>query len=137
MADLPDDLSMEDLVRAYVKARAAIDEKKEQHKAELEVLEKHFDVIAAALLDQCNDLNADSIKTAAGTVSRRISSRYWSSDWDSMYEFIREHNAPFLLEQRIHNGNMQQFLEENPDVMPIGLQTNRKYVIQVRKPNAR
>jgi hypothetical protein len=30
-----------------------------------------------------------------------------------MYQFIKEHDAPFLLEQRIHNGNLKQFLADN------------------------
>ena len=41
-------------------------------------------------------------------------------------------NYPF-----IHNGNMKQFLEENPDMLPIGLQADRKFVIQVRKPTSK
>jgi len=52
-----------------------------------------------------------------------------------MYKFIAENDVPFILEKRIHNGNMKQFLEENPDALPIGLQVDNKYVIQVRKPS--
>jgi hypothetical protein len=29
---------------------------------------------------------------------------------------------------------MKEFLEDNPDQMPVGLQTNRKYILSVRKP---
>jgi hypothetical protein len=51
-----------------------------------------------------------------------------------MYSFIEKHNAPFLLEKRLHNGNVKQFLEENPDALPVGLQVDNKYVVHVRKP---
>jgi hypothetical protein len=51
-----------------------------------------------------------------------------------MYQFIKEQDAPFLLEQRIHNGNMRQFLEDNPDTLPMGLNADTKYAITVRKP---
>jgi hypothetical protein len=54
-----------------------------------------------------------------------------------MYKFMQEHEAMHLLEQRIHNGNMKQFLEENPDAMPAGLQADRKYTVQVRKPTSK
>jgi hypothetical protein len=54
-----------------------------------------------------------------------------------MYEFIRENDAMHLLEQRIHNGNMKQFLSENPDELPVGLQADSKYVVRVRKPTAK
>ncbi len=131
------ELPINELVSVYLKIRTAIQQKEEQHKQEIEALKQELDAITAPLLDLCNTENVDSIRTPVGTVSRRINSRYWTTDWGSMYEFIKNHDAPFLLEQRIHNGNMKQFLEENPDVVPAGLQADRKYVIQVRKPTAK
>jgi len=131
------DLSIEDLVGIYLKIRNAIEAKEEQHKAELQELKDQFEVIGGKLLEICNEQGVDSIKTSAGTVSRRVSSRYWTSDWDSMYSFIKENDAPFLLEQRIHNSNMREFLENNPDRFPAGLQNERKYAVQVRKPTAK
>lgn len=131
------DLSTVELVDIYLKIRTAIQDKEEQHKLEIQALKDQFEVIGNRLLEICNEQDADSIKTSAGTISRRVSSRYWTSDWDSMYRFIMEHNAPFLLEQRIHNSNMRQFLEDNPDELPAGLQNERKYTVQVRKPTAK
>lgn len=131
------DVPLEELVSVYLKMRSAIEEKEEQHKAEIASLKEDFDVVANKLLSLCNDLGVDSLKTPVGTVSRRVTSRYWTSDWESLYKFIRDHDAPYLLEQRIHNSNMRQFLEENPDELPMGLQADRKYSIQVRKPTAK
>ena len=127
----------EQLVAVYLKMRAAMADKEDHHKAEMATLKEEFDTVSSKLLELCNDINADSIKTPVGTISRRITSRYWTSDWDSMYRFIKEHDATFLLEQRIHNTNMRQFLEENPDEFPEGLQADRKFTIQVRKPTAK
>lgn len=135
--DTKEEIPTDRLVAIYVKIRTAIQEKEEQHKAELAQLKEQFDVVSQKLLEVCNEQNADSIRTPFGTISRRVSSRYWTTDWESMYNFIKEHDAPYLLEQRIHNGNMKAFLEENPDVLPAGLQADRKYVIQVRKPTAK
>lgn len=132
-----ENLNINDLVSIYLKIRNAVEEKEAQQKAELQELKDHFDVISNKLLEFCNEQNLDSIKTPVGTVSRRVSSRYWTSDWDSMYQFIGENDAPFLLEQRIHNTNMRQFLEDNPEKFPAGLQNERKYAVQVRKPTAK
>ena len=131
------DLAVDELVGIYLKIRSAIEAKEEQHKIELQELKDQFDVVGNKLLEICNEQNMDSIRTPVGTISRRVSSRYWTSDWDSMYRLISEHDAPFLLEQRIHNTNMRQFLEENPDKFPAGLQNERKYTVQVRKPTAK
>jgi hypothetical protein len=129
--------TIEEMVGIYIKIRNRIEEAEERHKSELEKLKEEYDIVSQHLLGICNEQNLDSIKTPAGTVSRRVSSRYWTSDWAQMHQFILDNQAPFLLEQRIHNGNMKQFLEENPDTLPIGLQADRKFVIQVRKPTSK
>ena len=123
-----------DLVAAYRKLRKAIGDEEEAHEAKVASLKEKLDLVATELLNFCNEQNVDSIKTPFGTVSRRVQTRYWSTDWEEMHKFIVEQNAPFLLEKRVHNANMKQFLEENPDVLPIGLQVDNKYVVQVRKP---
>jgi len=134
---MEDEFTLYGLVTVYLKIRTAVQEKEEQHKAEMQALKDEFEVVAGKLLELCKDQNVDSIRTPAGTVSRRVSSRYWTNDWDSLYKFIKENDAHYLLEKRIHNTNMQQFLEESPDGFPPGLQNDRKYIIQVRKPTSK
>ena len=131
------DIKADELVLAYRKIRDAIQEKEDAHKQEIATLRIQQDLISDALLALCNDQNLDSIRTSQGTVTRSTTTRYWTSDWESMYNFIKEQDAPYLLEQRIHNGNMRQFLEENPDQLPVGLNADTKYVIRVRKPTSK
>jgi hypothetical protein len=127
------DFNLEKTVEVYLKIRNAIEELKERQKEELTNLEEQYEVVSNTLLEFCNEQNLDSVKTKAGTISRRVTSRYWTSDWDSLNRVILEHEAPYLLEKRIHNGNMKQFLEENPEAFPAGLQADSKYTVQVRK----
>jgi hypothetical protein len=133
----PEGINLDALTAMYIKIRDVVRDKEEKHAEDMQELKEHLDAVSARLLAICNEQNADSIRTSSGTISRRIQSRYWTTDWESMYAFIEEHAAPFLLEKRIHNGNMKEFLEGNPDVLPIGLQAERKFIIQVRKPNAK
>ena len=134
MSEQPNKLPVDELVRVYRKIRATIEEREEAHQADISKLKQQLETVSEAMLSVCNEQNADSIKTPHGTISRRISSRYWTTDWETMYKFIKENDAPFLLEQRIHNGNMKEFLSENPEAFPAGLQCDRKYVVSVRKP---
>ena len=129
-----DDLPADKLVAVYRKIRGVIDEKEAEHKELIGTLKAQLEAVSDKLLDICNTQNLDSLRTPMGTVTRRTVTRYWTSDWQSMYGFIKEHDAPFLLEQRIHNTNMKQFLEENPDTLPVGLNADTKYAITVRKP---
>lgn len=127
-------LPADKLVAIYRKIRGVVDEKEEAHKAEIAALKEQLDVVSAKLLEICHTQNVDSLRTPEGTVTRRTATRYWTSDWESMYKFIKEQDAYHLLEQRIHNGNMKTYLEENPDTLPIGLNADTKYAVTVRKP---
>ena len=130
---MQDDFNLEDTVKVYLNIRDAIEDLKERQAAELKQLQEQFDVVSEAILKFCNSQNLDSVKTSAGTVTRRVTSRYWTSDWDSLYRVIAEHDAPYLLEQRIHQGHMRQFIEENPEAFPPGLNSDSKYTVQVRR----
>jgi hypothetical protein len=132
MAD--DAMPADKLVAVYRKIRAVIDEKEAVHKDEITSLKDQLGLVSAKLLDICNEQNVDGLRTSQGTVTRRAVTRYWTNDWEAMYRFIKEQDAPFLLEQRIHNGNMREFLDENPEVLPLGLNADTKYAITVRKP---
>lgn len=128
------DVPADKLVAIYRKIRGVIDEKEAAHKDEIGELKSQLDLVSGEILRICNEQNLDSLRTPMGTVTRRTVTRYWTNDWESMYRFIKEQDAPYLLEQRIHNGNMRQFLEENPDTLPMGLNADTKYAITVRKP---
>lgn len=131
---MQDDFNLEETVKVYLRIRGAIEEMEERHKEELKALKSQHEIVGNSLLEFCNTQNLDSVKTPVGTVSRRISHKYQVHDWASLHEVIKEHDAFYLLEKRIHNGNMRQFLEENPEVHPPGLQSISEYAVQVRKP---
>ena len=127
------DVSAEKLAEVYVKIRDARTALKEKFESEDSVMKEQQDMLAEKMLELCKDIDADSIRTTAGTIIRKVDTRYWTTDWDSMYQFIEEHNAYPLLEKRLHQTNMKQFLEENPDLLPVGLQADSKYTIVVRR----
>ena len=130
-----DELPADKLVSIYRKIRGAMEEKEAEHKAYMGGLREQIDVITASLLALCNSQNVDSLRTAEGTVTRRTVTRYWTNDWGAMYQFIKEQDAPHLLEQRLHNTNMREFLTDNPGVLPLGLNADTKYAVTVRKPS--
>jgi hypothetical protein len=62
-------------------------------------------------------------------------SRFYTQDWDSFKHFVVEHDAVDLLEKRIHQSNMAKFLEENPSLVPPGLNSDTEFDVSVRKPS--
>jgi hypothetical protein len=124
------------LADIYIKIRSAREKLKEEYEEGDKHLKEQLDVIAEKMLSICKDQNADSIRTKFGTIIKKVDTRYWTSDWDSMYQFIQEHDAYALLERRLHQTNLRQFLEENPNLLPAGLQADSKYTIIVRRSKA-
>ena len=121
------------LVKVYIKIRDAKEIKKKQMEAEIADLDQQLDAVEQELLEICKTTGQDGGKTQYGSFTRAVKTRYWTSDWDSMYKFIREHDAPDLLERRIAQGNFAQFIQENPDKMPAGVNIESKYSITVRR----
>jgi hypothetical protein len=121
------------LVQVYIKIRDAKDIKKKQMEAEIAELDTQLDAVEQELLELCKTTGQDGGKTTFGSFTRSVKTRYWTSDWDSMYKFIREHDAPEILERRIAQSNFSQFIKENPDVMPAGVNVESKYSITVRR----
>ncbi len=121
------------LVQVYVKIRDAKDLLVREHEAKLADLNIQLEAIEQELLEICKATGQDGGKTAYGSFSKTVKTRYWTNDWDSMYGFIKENDVPQLLERRIHQGNFKEFLEANPDKLPVGLNVDSKYSITVRR----
>ncbi len=130
---MSEDVSADRLVTAYIKMRDKRAEILKQYEEEDEAIKAQMETIEGKLLEVCKTVGADSLKTQAGTVIRTVKTRYWTSDWASMHKFIMEHNMPELLEKRISQTTMKQLLDENPDMMPPGMNVDSKYAVTIRR----
>lgn len=125
--------SVDRLAKIYVKIREKRRELLEEFEGNDNKLKEKLAVVKEELLEICKAMGADSVRTAHGTVVRSVKTRYWTSDWEEMYNFIKENEAYALLEKRIHQSNMREFLDSHPDKIPTGLNTESEYEISVRK----
>lgn len=124
-----------ELARHYLELRTIRAKLKDDYEAQDKIYEEQVEQIQNALNDLCNETGASSFKTEHGTVIRSVTTRYWTNDWSSFHDVVIRYEAPYLLEKRIHNTAMKEFLEQNPDVFPPGLNVDNKYTITVRKPS--
>ena len=127
------DHNASELADIYIKMRERIRELEDKVKT----IKEQQAMVADKMLELCNEQDANSLTTTNGTISRRLNCSYWTSDWDSFYNFVKDNDAYHLLEKRIHNGNMKEFLADNPDAVPMGLQARNQYIISVRKPTSK
>lgn len=121
------------LTKVYLKIKQRRSELAAQFKEEDGKLVEQQEQIKRALLGYLKSENLDSVKTPNGTFYRSTKTKYWTSDWESMYRFIVDNQVPELLSKAINQSNMKQFLEENPDLLPKGLNVDSEYVVSVRK----
>ncbi len=124
---------LNNLTKVYLRIRDARDALTAQYKKEHAELEAQMDLIETEMLDTCKSMGVESMRTPHGTIIRSVKSRYWTNDWDSMYAFIEETSAFGLLEKRLHQTHMKEFLEENPDVYPQGMNVENTYTVVVRR----
>lgn len=128
-------VSLDELVKIYLTIRGEreilarqFEQKDTELKTELQALEQ-------AMLAECNNINADSIRTGSGTIIKSLRENFVCTDWDNLKNFILENQAVELLQQRIHQKNFKEFMDNHPDDgLPPGINVMREYSITVRKP---
>jgi hypothetical protein len=127
-------IPIDKLTKIYRKIKAQIDQLTQEYDTQVEVLKASQDEIKFAIKDQMKALGVSSVKTEFGTVSMANKTRYSTQDWDSFKTFIVEHDVVDLLEKRIAQTNMAKFLEDNPGVVPPGLNAFSDFEIRITKP---
>ena len=126
-------LPLNKMMRAYLKikeerARLSTDFNEADDK-----LVSQQNTIKSALLEYLKENDMKSVKTDAGTFYRTVKQKYWTSDWEHMHEFILEHKVPEFLDKRLNQKNVREFLEENPDLLPKGLNVDAEFALTIRK----
>jgi hypothetical protein len=127
-------MDTEKVVEAYLAVRNERERILRDYEAQDAKLKDDLKKIEAVLLDVCNTINADSIKTSLGTVMRKLNERYFCNDWDNFKQFVLDNEALDLFEKRIHQSNFKQFMESHEgDGLPPGVSVMREFGITVRK----
>ena len=125
-----EEVPVDKLVRVYMNMRTAI----QKLDAEIEAIKEQQQAVKNEVKDRMRTMGTKSLKTDFGTVSLLEKTRFYTQDWDSFKQFIVTNDAVDLLEKRISQTNMRTFLEENPALVPPGLNSETEFDISVRKP---
>ena len=128
--------SLPKLVKAFRALRDERGKLKESYKEEDNSLEAKQDKIKEVLLAHCRENDINSVKTDEGTFTRTKKVNYWTNDWEKLHEFILEHEIPDILQRRISQTNLKEWLEEeeHKGLLPKGLQADAEYTITIQKP---
>ena len=127
------DAKADKLTLAYIKMRDKRAELLKEYEAEDAKIGEQMQMVEDELRNLFDEVGLESIRTTYGTVYRSVKTQYQVNDWDSMYKFVMEHNVPQLLQRRVSTTNMKQFLDENPNLMPMGMNIDNRYTVTVRR----
>ena len=125
--------SLPKLVKAYRALREARSKLKAAFEANDKELASDQEKINSKLLQHCAENDVTSVKTEEGTFYRKKKVSYWCSDWEEFHKWILTNKIPSVLQKRISQSNLEEFLENSKDI-PIGLQADAVYTITVQKP---
>ena len=133
---MSDQIKLDEIVQAYLTIRSQrenIAREFELQDAELKAEQAQLEQV---LLEQCNEMNAETIRTGAGTIVKTLKESYICSDWDGLKSFIMENGLIELMQQRLHNTNLKEYLASHDgEGMPPGVSSFREYSIVVKKPS--
>jgi hypothetical protein len=130
-------MNTDELVETFITLRNERDRMRNEWEAKDGEVKDQMNVIEQALLSICNEANATSIKTDKGTVIRKLTERFFCSDWDNFRDYVLEHQAIELLERRIHQGNFKEFIADRENEgLPPGVNVMREFGVTVRKPTS-
>lgn len=129
-----DVVTLDKLAKVYIKMRDKLAQLTREYETAEAAIKAQQAEVAAAMKDRLQALGAKSAATSYGTVSLKTSTRYYFQDWDAAHKFIMDNDAPYLLEKRVSQSMMKEFLENNPGVVPPGLNTMSELTVSVTKP---
>lgn len=121
------------LVKAYRALRTARSELKAAFEEKDTALVQKQEKINSKLLQHCVENDVTSVKTEEGTFYRKKKVSYWCTDWEKFHKWVLAQARPELLQKRIAQKNLEEYLEECGEI-PIGLQADAVYTITVQKP---
>lgn len=126
------ELPIETLVDAYIKMRTRKTEIEAEFNTKLEKVNNNMKKVKLVILERMKDSGLESMRTGSGTVYRTQKESYYTNNWEAMGKFVVEHNVPELFEKRLHQGNLKTFLDEHPDLLPPGLNSNTEYSVTIK-----
>ncbi len=131
---MSEQMPLDKLARVYRKMRARIQELTQEYESQIEAIKAQQQEVINEIKDIMMATGQKTARTDEGTIMLGTKTRYTTHDWDEFKKFVMEHEALDLFERRISQGNMKQFLEENPTLVPPGLDASTEYTVTVRKP---
>jgi hypothetical protein len=123
-------VTIDELVNIHRKMDVALAELQ----SKMDEIDEQRVAVRTTILEMMKEQKLESVRTDNGTVTKSIKERYWTGDWSALHAYIIETGAVDLLEKRIQQTNMREWIAAHPNDHPPSLNIDREYAISIRKP---
>ena len=125
--------SVDTLCRVYVKIRDKKQTIQKEADEQIEALDAQLKEVAGAIKEIMRAAGTTSMKTPHGTAYMQPKTKYYAMDWSVFGQWIIQNQAIELMEKRVAQANMAQWVKEHPSNVPPGLQADTELTVTVRK----
>lgn len=130
------EIDLGQVTRAHINIRDARSKLRKQYDDSDADLKAAQAKLEAVMLDHLNKHGMDSVRTSDGTFYRQEEITPSASDWNALYDWIKEHDAWDALERRIKKTFVKEHMEAHQGGLPPGISVFREFVVRVRRGNA-
>lgn len=137
--------TMEEAAKLYRMVEARIDQKQTEFDAAVSKDKKALEQLEIIMRAMLNQAGAQSMNVPGVAEIKIVSKRVFGcADWDLFFTWLVTNNKVELLQKRIHEGNMQHWIDEQQkladkgelsadDILPPAVNTHTENVIKVLK----
>jgi len=87
------EVKVNDMVTTYLAIRREREKLAKKYEQEDSVFKEQMDRLEEAMLNTCNDIGAETLRTESGTIVKTLKENYICGDWDNFKKFIMENEA--------------------------------------------
>ena len=102
----------------YVALRDKITETKKRHDDELKPLKEGLDRLSGMLLDHLNTINADSVRTSSGTVTRSRKDSASVADMEAFWAFVEASGDLDFVDRKANVSAVRDYMQETGNPVP-------------------
>ena len=121
------------LVKAYVRIRDDLNEKRKAFKDMESIRKKEMEKLELAIQTIADDAGVESFKTKYGTAFKKTSDFISVKDWSKTIGYIMEHDLRHMFNKSVNKTAAKEFMKANNNMLPPGLEYGQKVEIQVRR----
>ena len=125
-------MTIDEVIGAYLKLRAAKEEITKRHKEELAPINERMEKCKLWVQQQLQAQGLQNMKAASGTAFLQTDTTVSSADWDATLAWIQANNAWAFLEKRVSKSVVQDYIESTGQVPP-GLKVTTSIEAHIRK----